>query len=74
MAKLTKKDEKAEVIMGPLRIYPGKLSVTRTIGDIEAKDAQFGGIKDVVSAEAEIKKFKLSSKEDFILLCCDGIF
>lgn len=39
MTKLTKKEEKADVIMGPLRIYPGKLSVTRTIGDIEAKDS-----------------------------------
>ena len=24
-------------ILGPLRILPGKLSVSRTIGDIEAK-------------------------------------
>jgi hypothetical protein len=39
MTKVTKKEEKTETIIGPLRIYPGKLSVTRTIGDIEAKDA-----------------------------------
>jgi hypothetical protein len=37
---LSGKDEKErpETIIGPLRIYPGKLSVSRTIGDIEAKD------------------------------------
>lgn len=31
------------MIIGPLRVYPGKLSVTRTIGDIEAKDKELGG-------------------------------
>jgi hypothetical protein len=36
--------------------------VTRTIGDIEAKEAEFGGVKGVISAEPEVKKFKLTSK------------
>ena len=31
------KEEQGEPIIGPLRILPGKLSVSRTIGDIEAK-------------------------------------
>ena len=27
----------------------------------------------MVSSEAEIRKFRLSGKEDFVVLCCDGI-
>lgn len=34
MFKLDKSLEKNEKIIGPLRILPGKLSVSRTIGDI----------------------------------------
>lgn len=72
MEPLTK-GTKNDMIIGPLRIYPGKLSVSRTLGDIEAKHKEFGGITGVISAEADIRKFKISQKEDFILLCCDGI-
>ena len=53
---------KEEKILGPLRIYPGKLSVSRTIGDIEAKEEDFGGIKNIVSSEPEIRKFRLTGK------------
>jgi|JI9StandDraft_1071089.scaffolds.fasta_scaffold663044_2 protein phosphatase PTC2/3 len=37
-------------IVGPLRIFPGKLSVSRTIGDIEAKQTSLGGVQGVVSS------------------------
>ena len=40
-----------EVVSGPLRVFPGKLSVSRTFGDIEAKDERFGGNNKVVVAE-----------------------
>lgn len=39
------------MIIGPLRVFPGKLSVTRTIGDIEAKLPEFGGIANCISTE-----------------------
>jgi protein phosphatase 2C family protein 2/3 len=29
--------------MGPHRVFPGRLSVTRTFGDIEAKFPEFNG-------------------------------
>lgn len=70
---MVKVDNPAEKVLGPLRIYPGKLSVSRTLGDFQAKDAEFGGHRGVVSPEPDIRKFKLSGKEDFIVLCCDGI-
>lgn len=55
-------------------MFPGKLSVTRTIGDIEAKDKDFGGIPNCIITDPEICKYKLTGKEDFIVLGCDGIF
>ena len=57
-----------------MRVHPGKLSVTRTFGDIEAKDADFQGMPNCVSVEPEIAKFRLSKNDDFIFLGCDGIF
>ena len=58
-----------------MRVFPGRLSVSRTFGDIEAKMRQFGGIPNVISAEPEIKQFKLIRGEhDFIIMGCDGIF
>jgi len=60
--------------MGPFRVEPGRLSVSRTIGDIEAKDPRYGGISDVVIATPEIRSFKIQDNYDFIVLGCDGIF
>lgn len=61
-------------MLGPYRVLPGRLSVTRTFGDIEAKFVKFGGNPHVVIAEPEIKSFKIDRKHDFIILGCDGIF
>lgn len=38
---------------GPERVIPGKLSVSRTIGDLFAKDPNFGGNPRVVIPEPE---------------------
>jgi protein phosphatase 2C family protein 2/3 len=63
-----------EFIIGPLRVFPGKLSVTRTLGDIEAKDPEFEGIPNCISFEPEIAKFTIDKNDDFLFLGCDGIF
>jgi len=55
-------------------VEPGRLSVSRTIGDIEAKDLRYGGIPGVVIATPEIRSFKIQDNYDFIVLGCDGIF
>ena len=70
----TTNQSKKDVIVGPLRVLPGRLSVSRTFGDAEAKLARFGGNPNVVIATPEIKQFKISSDHDFIILGCDGIF
>ncbi len=65
---------KKDVIVGPLRVLPGRLSVSRTFGDAEAKIEKFGGNSRVVIATPEIKQFKISGEHDFVVLGCDGIF
>lgn len=68
-----------QVLIGPYRVFPGRLSVSRTFGDVEAKISKFGGISGVIVATPEITKYNLNhsnqnNKPDFIVLGCDGIF
>ena len=58
----------------PWRVFPGRLSVSRTFGDIEAKNEKFGGNKNVVVALPDIYEFKLGKEFNLIVLGCDGIF
>lgn len=63
------------VTQGPVRVIPGRLSVSRTFGDCQAKLEKYNGNPNVVIAEPEIHY--LSIKEDhhdFIVLGCDGIY
>lgn len=61
-------------MLGPLRIFPGRLSVSRAFGDIEAKRRKFGGNKNVLTSIPDILLCKIEDQYDFILLGCDGIF
>ena len=63
-----------QTIIGPLRVFPGGLSVSRTFGDIEAKMAKYGGNPKVVIAEPEIDMFEIDHSTDFFVLGCDGIY
>jgi Protein phosphatase 2C len=65
---------KDQTVFGPLRIFPGRLSVSRAFGDIEAKRRKYGGNPLVLNANPDIKQFKIEDLYDFILLGCDGIF
>lgn len=60
--------------LGPVRLLPGRLSVSRSFGDAEAKIERFGGNPSVLIATPDIRSFKISSDHDFVLLGCDGIF
>jgi protein phosphatase 2C family protein 2/3 len=62
------------LIVGPHRVFPGRLSVSRTIGDIEAKHPKYGGNPRVVVPTPDIKCFKIRNNYDFIILACDGVF
>jgi protein phosphatase 2C family protein 2/3 len=59
-----------QIYVGPYRVLPGRLSVSRTFGDIEAKLPQFGGIPGVVIATPEISSFQIKPDVDFLVLGC----
>lgn len=73
-----KLDSDAESALGeiklPWRVMPGRLSVSRTFGDIAAKYKELEGIPGVVSAEPDIYEIELSDDLDFVILACDGVF
>ena len=58
----------------PWRVFPGRLSVSRTFGDVEAKNESLGGMKNVVVALPDITEIELDEDFNFIVLGCDGIF
>jgi serine/threonine protein phosphatase PrpC len=53
-----------------LRVLPGRLSVSRTFGDIEAKRTKYGGNPRVIVADPEVKAFKVQPNYDYIILAC----
>jgi len=62
------------VIYGPLRVTPGSLAVTRSFGDVRAKDPYYNGKKGVVIAIPEIKAINIKKHDDFIIMASDGIW
>jgi protein phosphatase 2C family protein 2/3 len=61
-------------VLGPLRISPGRLAVSRAFGDIDAKQSLRGGNPHVLIAEPEITVTPITDDMDFIILASDGIF
>ena len=60
---------------GPVRVIPGRLSVSRTFGDCQAKMEKYNGNPNVVIVDPEIYRINIDNDQnDFILLGCDGIF
>jgi protein phosphatase 2C family protein 2/3 len=61
--------------LGPVRVHPGRLSVSRTFGDPHAKFERYGGNPDVVIAVPDITTMKIDrEKHDFIVIASDGIY
>ena len=58
----------------PWRVLPGRLSVSRTFGDIEAKVEKYGGKKGVIIPMPDIYEIELNNEFDFMVIGCDGIF
>ena len=57
--EMKKAKPEPEYIIGPIRVLPGRLSVSRTFGDPEAKLVYRGGNPNVVKAEPEIRAFQI---------------
>lgn len=69
----TKLSPYPKLYVGPWRVKPGSLSVSRTFGDAEAKIETLGGKSGVISPHPFI--YTMNNKDvDFVALCCDGIF
>lgn len=62
------------MVYGPHRVFPGRLSVSRTIGDIEAKIEKYEGNANVVIADPDVTAFEIKDNHDFIVIGCDGVF
>ena len=58
----------------PWRVFPGGLSVSRTIGDIEVKNEKYRGKSGVVISKPDIWEFNLNEEFNFLVIGCDGIF
>ena len=66
---------KDKILVGPYRVFPGKLSVSRTVGDAEGKIEVLGGNPKVIVPIPDIFCFNLESDDiDFFILGCDGIY
>jgi len=64
-----------KILIGPYRVLPGRLSVSRTVGDVEAKFEKFGGNPNVIIPDPEIFFYDLNRNDiDFFILGCDGIY
>lgn len=52
-------------------MFPGKLSVSRTIGDADAKLTRFGGNPNCIICKPDVKEIDIKGHHDFILLGCN---
>ena len=48
--------------------------MSRTLGDLEAKDPRLLGNAKVVIPDPDISQFTATPEHDFVILACDGIF
>ena len=68
-------EDKNKILLGPYRVLPGRLSVSRALGDAEAKLKIFGGNPNIIICEPDIYSFNIEKEDvDYIILGCDGIF
>lgn len=63
-----------EEVIEVYRVEPGKLAVSRSIGDLSCKHTETGGLPGVVICTPDIFQIDILSNCDFLLLGCDGIF
>ena len=50
---------RTKILLGPYIVYPGRLSVSRTIGDAEGKIPLIGGIPNVIISKPDIYKYNI---------------
>ena len=58
----------------PWRVLPGRLSVSRTIGDLEIKIEKYGGRRGVIISTPDINFLEMNNMFEFLIIGCDGVF
>lgn len=56
-----------------MRVLPGNLNVSRTIGDIEVKMKKYGGLPGMISSCPDIVTYDKNNYE-ILLLGSDGLY
>jgi protein phosphatase 2C family protein 2/3 len=59
---------------GPHLVEPGKLKVSRTFGDLDAKDEEYGGNPNVIIADPHLKSFPVKKDQDFVFIATSSVF
>lgn len=68
-------DESNNPFIGPYRVAPGRLSVSRTFGDLEAKHSDLGGMSGIVVCTPDVEVLRnISNTVDYVVIGSDGIF
>ncbi len=67
-------DQNGKKLVPPVRVLPGRLSVSRTFGDCSAKIEKYGGLPGCVIAVPEINVFTINAETDYMMIGSDGIF
>lgn len=65
---------KTDTSSGLHRVSPGKLSVSRSIGDVESKFEYLGGLPGVIVPVPDIFSLKIQKDTDFIIMGSDALF
>ena len=52
----------------PIKMYPGGVHLSRTMGSIEAKTKELGGNHHIVTNDPEIVSFEITPAHDFLVL------
>lgn len=63
-----------QLLYGPFRVFPGRLSVSRSFGDIEAKLPMFNGNPNILISTPEIKTFELTDGIEWCCLACKSYY
>jgi protein phosphatase 2C family protein 2/3 len=59
-----------QLLFGPFRVFPGRLSVSRSFGDVEAKLPMFNGNPNILISTPEIKSFTINEGIEWFCLAC----
>lgn len=58
---------------GPLRCYPGGLTISRSLGDARHKVPELGGAHGVIIAKPDVATAELTEEVHFLVLATDGV-